>query len=359
VPLPQVPGTGAQLAIRFQDLWQQRQQQQAAPGWAHGQVQLFTHVDAREFVPQPTSATAPQVDVLGPWEAICGVCATQVPSIRGFGAVLSCVGFGAERTGETLQPGERPQWAGYTGPRFWQDFDHIPAAGLPCNLGHAVVSGGGDGAMQDVQRLLCGDFGLALLLKLEQALHQAPGPRLGELATPELQRALLAAEDAGRRAHAWQGAQPPRVALKAWHQAFEAAVQQRLDALDAFPGATRELASAVLRQELGPSGNLRVTWIWRDETPGYAYALNRFLCLVLMHLAQRHLAADRMRTLPGHQIIAVLPGPPHSVQVQDVKAGGKQTLRADLLLVRHGIVPSPLLGGPAVPEQLVPYDLPD
>jgi len=366
VPLRQRRASGARLAQLFMHTWQQRLTLQAAVGWCGGQVQLHTSADAKLFLPlQPAGVTpttaATAIDVPGPWHTL------QPGAVAGksrrFGAVLSCIGFGAERCAEDVAPGAAALWGGYGGPRFWEDYDGVPDQGQPCALNQAVVSGGGDGAMQDLQRLATGQFGLALLRRLNSALAMAMATTKAEaepLATLEMQHMFMAAEDSARRAYAWQGARAPQQALETWHKVFEDAVEARMNHLAALPGGQvlPELARGVLRPELFQPGGLHITWLWRDKTPGYAFALNRFLCLVLLQLAQRTGLHQRLQAWPQHAVHSVVPGAPHALVVKQLASGTTQPLQADLLLVRHGILPNPLLGGPAVPEQLVPYDLP-
>ncbi len=368
----QQQATGTRLAMRWAALWQQWDLQFNGQAGL-GKVDLQLNTDATHFTWQEQSPVTvrglPTLQARGRWQA------GQGPSTRPFGALLSCTGFGNERTFEDPPPGAgKPGlWHGYRGPRFWLDVDGVPADHKqPLVTGEAVVSGGGDGAMQDVQRILTGDFGLALLKRLDKLAGTQGGP-----ATPEAQLyTLLAAEDTARRAFAWQRpGHAPLAALLQWHQTYQAVVAQLMAHWQALPGGLQTLAKGLLRQQW-LDGQLRLTWAYPGAVPDHAYGLNRFLCEVLLQLTQtmQPALAARFAALPGHRLTHVQPhaashtcppgeaclGTQHDVTLTPSPPGkALQRVAVGLLVVRHGLVRQPLLPPQApVADQLLPYTLP-
>ena len=363
IPLIQQSGTGDDLAQDWAAFW--KGWKNSCNGVAHrGTVNLLTSTDAQHFKGGIQEAAGnSHVNVTGPWP--------HGASTQMFGAVLSCVGFGPERTFDEHVPA---RWGGYIGPSFWLDDDQI-GQGNATALGfkEAVISGGGDGGMQDFQRVMTGEFGKELLHKLN-----AEAGALGiDLAPDAMIRAFLAAEDAGRRAYAWQRTnQPISADMAKWHDAFAGQVRQLFAQLKSTSIADlRQIASSVLRPEL-LSMQLSMTWVYKDETPGYAYALNRYLSLVVQELASiadPYGMVPKVQVLANHEIVKIRPthyahkcvspqgcfGVEHDVTIEATRTGAKTTINdVDLLVVRHGALPDPLLAGAAVREQMTPFDFP-
>lgn len=363
IPLTQHAGTACDLA----DLWTVEWLwwlKHCAGRAGRGRVNLIPDTDATPFA---ASVKKPDTDgtliqVKGPWP--------DGLERRAYGAVVSCVGSVSERTGETRTP---YRWHGYRGPAFWLDRDTLETPrDQPIPLTTVVISGGGDGAMQDLQRAATGLFGKALL----QALQHAAATHLGQdLAPDRLLRELLAAEDIGRRAYAWRSAAdgPPPRATVAWHRAFDDAVDRLFKGLArSAPRGLRALADAVLRPAFA-KGTLRVFWVVRNETPGFAYALNRFLCLVIERL-DRATGSCALNQMTSHEIVEISPatkghrcGLPETCRgvahdlIAEHLGTGRQTsiIGADLIIVRHGAMAHSLVGGSApIREQMTPFDLP-
>lgn len=363
IPLIQQSGTGDDLAQEWAAFWQWWDT--SCNGVAHrGTVTLLTSTDAQQFVTGiEASPTNSHVNVKGPWP---GGTAT-----RSYGALVSCIGFGPERTFDDHVPG---RWGGYIGPSFWLDDDQI-TQGNTKDLGvsQVVISGGGDGGMQDFQRVMTGEFGKVLLHKLNAAAHQ-----IGiDLAPHAMICAFLMAEDAGRRAYAWQRTKQPISAdMKTWDGAFASQVRQLFANLRPMSlHGLQKIAHAVLRPQL-LSHNLSVIWVYKGATPGYAYALNRYLSLVIEQLASIPSASGqvpRVSVKAMCEIVKIRPavaahkcvspkgcfGVKHEVVIDDTRNNIQTTISdADLIVVRHGALPNPLLAGAAVSEQMTPYDFP-
>ena len=359
IPLMQHQGSGTDLVATWMSVWQDWLKYLNGQGH-RGRIDLHLSCDAYPFV-AGMKDTAGGVTVPGPWPG------GSAP--KSFGAVLSCIGFGREQTADNrlLQ-----KWSGYSGPAFWTDDDGIVGgAGLPRQVSSVVISGGGDGALQDVQRVLTmGHFGHELFKIIQDEAH-AINPGL-DIAPPSLREAILAAEDEGRRAYAWHGpAQAPVKAMKKWHETIVNAVAVLMQGWTA--AEKRKLAKRILRPELFLSG-LEVTWLTREPHPGYAYALNRFLVALLSGLADSDTHAGRgfVRHF-GYEIDSIVPASPahicvaagrcrgidHKVVLEPVGGiGAPVTLTANMIIIRHGTEPKPMLGGAPVREQMTPFDLP-
>ena len=306
-----------------------------------------------------------------------------------FGAVVSCIGFGDEIVSERPVPNANA-WTDFSGYRFWLDDDKMRAGYLQKSIHGYVptsilISGGGDGAMQDFQRAATGLFGRALYEKIEDVLRRE---RI-RFAPEELMREATLVEDRARRAHSWrQDEFAIDGALGRWQKAYDEVITDMF----AQWGNTgiNALARNVLRPELerylAGQGGLQVVWIMRDEVPGYVFGLNRMLSYLLVsviaHVNQRG-PQDPVGLFPLHEIVSITPlqrlgGPYHSCGKPDdcyaqphlVMIASKGSFSSgepgfrtfsgeyDLILIRHGQESIPLLGGASVPEQHVPFDLP-
>jgi hypothetical protein len=321
-----------------------------------GMVDLIDRLDAASF--RVVHGPDAELTVIGPWAS--GGEAEHKP--RTFGALLSCVGIGSEDV--------RVEGSRYTGPRFWSDADGIYAGeNLPDGVTQVVISGGGDGAMQDLQRVATSYYGRRLYERLESLLTSDEKP------DHQLRADLLAADEIGWRSFCWAGTKDAALAVAArWHDSIERCVHaffERQWSAETFGRIAKDL----LREQL-LDGRLTITWVIREPTPGASYALNRFLVRVLIELSRR--AAPRRGIFVEtsrkiHDIIAadgahvcnmaeLCVGKKHTVMIGPVSAnGGKaKPISANLILIRHGLesVP-PVLNGPApVANQLLPFNLP-
>lgn len=365
LPLPYARGQADQLGLLWEDVLMDWIEEQARlPRAGLGELDLVWGIDAFAMSIEeraPDRGTGVVVhDRANPTDE------------RHFDAALSCIGFSGEKV--RVDTGTGGQYRGY---EFWghDPFDS-PTLGLrqdgtsPLPV---LVSGGGDGAQQDIQRLLTGDFGRPLLERLQ--------PHLPAL---ELQAALLA-EDAARRQFAWrQDGQHLRDSLKSWNDGFLHAVDRVWDAWDT---ATRDaVAGALLRP------HVRLTWLLGGDGPDFCYGLNRLLTLLLLrlhaHAQHRPLeatadreAADEVMVY-GRWLRAVRPAPedgggapphrcgspkrclgqPHLAELgrtpHSLPGERRQPLGPFVLVVvRHGIDHRPLFRKAPLREQIVPFDL--
>jgi hypothetical protein len=288
-------------------------------------------------------------------------------------AAISCVGFSGEKTKVASSAG-----ATVVCPRFW-GADSIDLTELgtsrPSSSSdeegrlHALVSGNGDGAMQDVQRLATGSMGKKLWFRLGLD---------GWDTAPSLLKAILA-EDAARRAHLWSAHDAlPIKAYEKWHGEYEVFV----DAIwGTWKGRLDEIATKVLRS------NISLTWNIGISVPGYAYGLNRLLTsLVVRLVAHRGHRDERSDNAPAgvrhtdravvilnrkltlltpastHTCSATCFDQPHYAHFQrDRVAPGPDDFdagRFDYVVARHGIDHDPYFEGAPITEQIVPFNFP-
>jgi hypothetical protein len=295
---------------------------------------------------------------------------------RHFGAAVSCVGIGEERVNVPANTG----LGDYRGFEFWGNDPYAkPGLGLGSSTTGAVralISGGGDGAQQDFQRLLTGNCGLALFDRFGALLPSNPGfvQSLADLA---------AADDQGRRAHAWSpSGETAAAALERWHEAYVLAADR---IWTSWTSSQRSKAQkAVLRTDV----EIEATWLTNDDYAGFSYPLNRLLTLLVARLhasaTSRPLVANTPRDrfhvharpvlCSGLRIDHVVPtghscsdpnvchGKVHRVHVNDLLAPvatPPQPLgNFEVLVIRHGLDPAQLFGNAQVPEQTVPFALP-
>ncbi len=360
IPLPQTAAmSGASLASAFTKQWDNFLKTRNGRN-GYGTVTLLQGLDARALVESDLSANL-FLEVHGNW--LPGAAAMQT---RQFGARLSCMGYGKEQVSEIPLLG---MWQGYVGPEFWTDSDGIDAyQPLPAGVNKIVISGAGDGGMQDLQRASTSLFGRLLYELLEVADSRNPSPTSSILPTDGMLNIMMSAEETARRAFGWAPSRHgvPHT-LQKWHDTFKQAIDKMVHG---WPlNVATHVAQNLFRPELlDPSSPLQITWLMRDATPGYAYALNRYLSVLLCSLAER-LVPGRIEVFPSSTLYSIAPvghictsaatclGKRHAVEIDH--GNGMQSKRdADLIIVRHGVIPQRLSKSAPVPEQMTPYDLP-
>lgn len=318
-----------------------------------GTVDVIHELDAVGLHPEDTPAL---LKVTGRWSP-----GSLAQESRWFGALLSCIGHGDEQVTDNSGNG---YWGGYAGPRFWTDSDGIaPDRPLPAGVSDVLISGAGDGGMQDFQRVLTSRCGKELLDKVVLAARTYPSSPFPIVLPEGLEKWLLSADEAGRRAFGWapdrDGA--PR-ALKKWHYDFEEPIK---GLVRSWPGELAAHVAATLFRKEVLDQKLSVEWVMREQTPGYAYALNRYLAILLQSLAERIKALVSVH--PGSTISGIT-GVDHECRSAATCLGKKHKVLidrpnkrpiprdADLIIIRHGLEPRPLLlsGRNPVPEQIVP-----
>jgi len=276
-----------------------------------------------------------------------------------FGLVLWCVGFGDERRfappnytrfafWET-DPFERPDWGVIS-----------PPAGL-----RALVSGGGDGALQDVIRLAT---------RKKSAIDVWRDIEAGGWSMPhDVRHVLFTAEDQAQRALLWcrPSSADEHNALQQLHDTYVQAVH---DLTILHPARALLISEVVKILAANPHPVLNV-----HSCTHFArcYGLNHFLVLLLAKVANMgnlvsgpHLRPQRgVATVAGHGCAGnpwTCHGANHTVHLQHRPlcfgapgaAAGQEN--AHVLVVRHGIAPHPAFFSTpmAFARQVMPYHLP-
>lgn len=280
-----------------------------------------------------------------------------------FGMVLWCVGFGDERRHA------QPNFKGFA---FWEtdpfEQTNWGVQRAPEGL-CAVVSGAGDGALQDVIRLITGKKS-ALDVFQEFALA-------GWTMPANIRHQLVTQEDQAQRALLWtrrRSAEEHR-ALEQLHFEYRDAVRYLVTS-DAgrlsLIGAVRKLLSS----SPGP-----VTLLYPCTHFARCYGLNHFLTLLLSQVAEKEKIAVglRLRQQVGIRLVSSgqakhscvgspwqCHGKVHKIDLEQrpscyqTAGGSAGTEKAHVLVIRHGIAPNPaFLGTPmAFARQVMPYHLP-
>ncbi|WP_241991527.1 hypothetical protein [Paraburkholderia sp. RAU2J] len=360
---------------------------------SNNKLEILYGYNARNFTATPVNGA---VHVAGLWAGTKGTRTT-----RDFGAVIACTGFMRERTlVRQLRihvPHPSPLYSGnvelrsFHGARFWLDPDHLDRWKFNSKYRHAVkgvlVSGGGDGAMQDFQRATTRQFGLPLLKHLERCLESPIQDKY--LVT------LLAAEDRARRACAWGMSNPndktPDAEMQIWDATFESVVEDScadfiqlygrqngildvtvVDTVAATKPALQELARRVLREDFNDEPFPNFVWVTREPHLGFAYALNRFLSLFVLKLLRDGFDRPHGELRLSTSITRIVRGDPtrdccttkdchgytHHVSFEPKK---QSFVPFEIIVIRHGLIfaTRPYLGYRApVKEQLVPYYIP-
>jgi len=291
-------------------------------------------------------------------------------------AAISCIGFSGEKTTVESTTGTHVQ-----GPQFWgpDDIDNptlgtgrIVTGATEATRLHALVSGGGDGAMQDFVRVATGSMG--------RELHGRMG-LLGIEGAPQMIEVLMA-EDAARRAHSWSPTPQSKDAFRRWHLAYEGLAE----AVWKF-WTDKTLLDEVEKRVLRPG--ISVTWVIGGEVPGYSYGLNRLLATLVARLVARRgerpltgnakklgepepecrpvivtgLKLKSLAAFDPHRCDGTCYARPHMARLQrslDAPSPDDYvTGPFDLVIIRHGVDQRPYFGGAAVSEQITPFSFPE
>lgn len=358
-------------------------------------LEILHGFNARNFVCTPFNGS---VQVKGPWDG-----KNSARRTRHFGAVIACTGFMRERTlvrqmrRDVQHPDSNTtglvQLRSFHGVRFWFDSDYLDHWKFNTRgrdtVKSVLVSGGGDGAMQDFQRAATRKFGLPLLEHLETCLGSP-------IADKYLVR-LLAAEDRARRACAWGMSNPndtaPDGEMQIWDATFRKVVDdvcedyvesygrrnqildaagENVDKVAAAKPAFEQLAQDLLRDDFKGEPFPTFVWVTREPHLGFAYALNRFLSLFLLKVLTEGFDAPQATLLFRESISQIVrdnasrdccPARDCRGYTHHVSFGSDKHsyLSFQIIVIRHGLIfpVSPYLGKRApVSEQMVPYFIP-
>ena len=260
-----------------------------------------------------------------------------------FGAVLSCIGFGQENCSA----------GAYRGLAFWESDDLEKT-----NCGFAyppkiLISGGGDGALQDFIRAVTSRSTKAAFNGVLRAFARFPW------VFDSIQSEIQSAEDIASRALSWNLAQHDDAIFRRLEDAHMAVIH-RLRASHAWPAVAAAVRSMV------PAQIPQINLIHRKPHFTRCYALNRFLTLLILDVLGRTSVVRQ----PATKVVAVggihphvcagvasaCKGHAHAVTLET--GGVPVTSTFDLVILRHGILgPKNLLPGrrTANLRQLLPY----
>lgn len=279
-----------------------------------------------------------------------------------FGMVVWTAGFGQEihviRHGRT----QLPTFSGFP---FWdEDSYEEPDYGLlPGVTPRVVISGAGDGGLQDFLRIM--------------TRHRAAGDIVRELQLPaDVILQLKSAENRAQRAYHWGGhGEYDHVVLSTLHDEH-----QRLARHLAGQPALRDRLRLVLRENTPQTIHL----VYSCNHFPHVYALNRFLVLLIAAYLERDdllisgkrtlnvvtAGAHRCRVSQDDKGYALCHGQDHVVHLADAPtctapreqvALPTQSLSANMIIIRHGVSrqdwPQPHLPDISMPRQLPPYHI--
>ena len=297
-------------------------------------------IDIRyDTAPHLPAGAAPLVDGAGMLdvELVDGVGSRTTETV---GGLVSCIGFGMERT----------RVGAYAGFQFWDTDDfQKPNCGLP-SPPRILISGGGDGALQDFARVMTLRSTKAIFASVLRALSPTPWLIAG------LQSDIHSAEDVAARALSWNAARHDAPVLRRLEAAHEAVIL-RLRSSSAWPAVEGAIRSML------PKPSPSVHLVHRNATFGPCYALNRFVTLLILGVLEG--ATIRLRDTEVQDVrglvhactsARICHGQAHDV---DLASGGRSwTDQYDVVIVRHGIAgPRHLFGGPTPsrPRHMLPF----
>ncbi len=305
-----------------------------------------------------------------------------------YGAIISCIGFGAERC--TVNQ--------YSGFRFWDadDFEK-PNLGLPPQEKPTVlISGGGDGALQDFLRIVTReplqgaydksprdiyeslkDFARPLPGNSNDELEVCRNDKRGKevlLKWAEVENNLQSAEDQAQRAYIWGNKKDHDCKVqKKLHCAYVAAVDRLYEIWDegGILNGIKARLKGWVRRPLPESVHL----VYPCDHFSKCYGLNHLLVLLFAkHLEEEGNKAVHLR--PGLEVLNVGPanmalhicahkpaqcyGVDHEVSFRlrttCNRSPGRESAREvfNVAIIRHGVNPPP---GASIqfPRQIIPY----
>jgi hypothetical protein len=198
-----------------------------------------------------------------------------------FSIVIACGGAGIERT---RVPDEHPTYTGY---QFWKVDPYDKSnLGLPADVKPTVlISGGGDGSLQDYLRVVCRKTAGDIYSELPDVLK------------PYMEQQIAKIEDIAMRSYLWGDAGELDHPI---HQE----VQERYHGLIVYL-LTKDPAAGALERSLKrlvdhSMDRLSLKFIYPCEHFWSCYPLNRFLVLLLSEYLQRHSAFRHWNATPSY-----------------------------------------------------------
>lgn len=273
-----------------------------------------------------------------------------------FGAAASFAGFLREKV--AAPETGKPQYQGF--PYWSRDPYDLPDLDLPGRDKVSVlISGGGDGALQDFIRVLTGRSAKACHAELTAAGLFEPID-------------LVLAEDLAKRSHAWRSRAAPHLALQLWHKTYDKHAQANWDHWrSSSPNVVETLAKRLLRR------NVAATLLLACSHADFTFGLNRWVALHLARVSA-HSRGISLADVVRHNsaLSRVEAADAHTCKSASACHGRKHLAYAvqstcqlrshdefkvgefDCIIVRHGVVANRLFGSASVPEQMVPFHVP-
>lgn len=264
-----------------------------------------------------------------------------------FGAVLSCVGWGAERL-DVKDPAGVHEYRSFG---FWQkDEFEDPNCGRPTSP-RVLISGGGDGALQDLIRIMTGGS----TSRVFDLFLTAMRGHAGVLAA--VTEEIRAAEEIALRAMSWNmDEEQDNSILEALEEAHERALAH-LKASSAWITVERTIKAMLVVS--GPS----IQIVHRKAFFTQCYALNRFLALLILAVGPpgTRIAKAGVTSVKGTGHTCGLDarachGQVHTVLFEGDGSPGAQDY--EVVILRHGISgPKRIFTGsePTRVRQIPPY----
>jgi hypothetical protein len=272
--------------------------------------------------------------------------------------IVNAVGFGVERCEVPRNPPPM-----YRGLAFWQtDRFRRPNCGLPAaKTPRVVISGGGDGSLQDFLRIMTRQHSVRRLYHaiIDAIPHATAGQRARRRRLfAEIQGRLAGAENRALRSYLW-GNDPVHD-----HDVHRLLHLAHLDAVEFALGRPAILAAL---DDIVPSPVPDVTLVHSCRHFAQCYPFNRFLVLLIdAFISQRDRTASRI--IAGAEVVSVVGtgghvcnvahprwclGEPHevglgpSLHANCGAAGGPplpvpvafphKPLKANIVIIRHGV----------------------
>lgn len=289
---------------------------------------------------------------------LCGLSERGVQHNAQFGLLLGAVGPGSERVTTTVRTAGGTTAIGYEGPRFWEtDALEDASLGLSSAGVTLLISGGGDGALQDFIRAVSGKRSAREALEAIATCD----PRVSK-ALNMLISSLQAAEDHAARGYSWSTPERDHDIHKKLHLFHDKVVTEIERQAFWAPIAT------LVNQWLNSRRWAALHFVYPCGHFGQCYALNRFLTLLLLRAsrskvqahpfssvsavnctggrvanvsgASRHVDTWGMpgfKTCNGQKHVVVIE--PHACPKFSV-SGHRAQLSADVVVLRHGVEPS-------------------
>jgi hypothetical protein len=282
--------------------------------------------------------------------------------------IISCAGFGSERH---FIPDPDPQYTGYA---FWDEDEFEQSdMGIKGKKPNVIVSGGGDGALQDFIRITTRTSSARQIYTqiFDEPVH-------------DIERMIHIAEDYAQRSYVWSTTGD-----------LDHPIQQKLHD-DYVVAINRIFSDSRLRRKVEGAlediigklhKRLTIKLAYPCEHFSTCYPLNRFLVLLIAEYIRRTFGYDPLQPrtkilevygVNGHYCLNtayLCHGEDHEVIYAEAlcstlnTAGEQENSRVKLdgnpfnvVIIRHGIkAPSPPLGSlptAAPPRQLIPYYIP-